>query len=270
MGKFPRGMIPLARRCHAPPPPILRVGFILPRHRRITAAAIWSFSAPWAVDSGARGWRRASFSADARQARRTPVGLRMALLLVSPGSAAAGLTGGGRSSGCQRRRSATATGSRARWIRATAVCGQRSGDSGDGARRGVAPGDRWAADRYGGVVGRSTGGDAGRARRTGEGRDRRQRGVSGEWGRGARHGVSGLGGGGPGGGGAVVRATAQRAPGWDAVAQLRTNPPEPAGRGRRGRSGRVGDHARTQASLTRSAVAGTSLIICDGSGPTPR
>jgi hypothetical protein len=54
------------------------------------------------------------------------------------------------------------------------------------------------------------------------------------------------------------------------VAKIPVNPPEPAGRGRRGRSGRVGDHARTQASLTRSAVAGTSLIICDGSGPTPR
>ena len=121
MGKFPLGTIPLALGCHAPAPPILRGGFILPRHVRITATAILSFSAPWAVDSGARGWRRASFSAHARQARRTPFGSRMVLLAVSPGSAAAGLTGGGRSSGCQRRRSATAKGLRAHWIRATGV-----------------------------------------------------------------------------------------------------------------------------------------------------
>lgn len=112
-----------------------------------------------------------------------------------------------------------------------------------------------------GWSGGARGGDAGRARRAGQGRDCRRRGISGEWGRVARRGGRGLRGGGPGGGGAVVRAIAQRGRRSGGVATIRANPPEPAGRRRCGRSGRVGDHARTQASWTRSAVAGTSLII---------
>jgi hypothetical protein len=119
----------------------------------------------------------------------------------------------------------------------------------NGARRGVTPADRWAAERHGGGVGRSTRGDAGRARRAGQGP------ASGD-------GVPGVG----------PRASRRRS-GWrrsrcssDCATSPRIrrrgqNPPEPAGRRRCGRSGWVGDHARTQASLTRSAVAGTSLII---------